>query len=130
MADPADKAANVEHSSFVEETTSNDQFAKSSPDTSRPILEQARARGLQPPEIIANLTLEQRQELEARLTRKVDLRLMPTIVIMYIMNYIDRNNIAAAKLANIEKDLNLPSNSTEYQTAVSILFVGYDQTPN
>lgn len=33
-----------------------------------------------------------------------------------------KNNIAAAKLAGIEKDLKL--NGTEFQTSVSILFVG------
>ena len=35
----------------------------------------------------------------------------------------DRQNIASAKLANIEKDLNL--SPVQYQTCVSILFVGY-----
>lgn len=35
----------------------------------------------------------------------------------------NRNNIAAAKLAGLEEDLGL--SSTEYETAVSILFVGY-----
>jgi fucose permease len=34
-----------------------------------------------------------------------------------------RNNIAAARLAGLERDLKL--SSTEFQTAVSILFVGY-----
>lgn len=35
----------------------------------------------------------------------------------------DRNNIAAARLAGLERDLNL--SSIEFQTSVSILFVGY-----
>lgn len=35
----------------------------------------------------------------------------------------DRNNIAAAKLAGLQEELNL--SSVEYETAVSILFVGY-----
>lgn len=39
------------------------------------------------------------------------------------MNYLDRNNIAAARLAGLEDDLNL--HGTQYQTAVSSLFVGY-----
>ena len=42
---------------------------------------------------------------------------------MYIMNYLDRNNIAAARLAGLEDELNL--SSTQYLTALSILFVGY-----
>jgi len=45
------------------------------------------------------------------------------IVLMYIMNYLDRNNIAAAKLAGILTDLNLKG--VEFNTSVSILFVGY-----
>lgn len=39
------------------------------------------------------------------------------------MNYLDRNNIASARLAGLEDDLGLTS--TQYQTCVSILFVGY-----
>ncbi|KAH8698005.1 MFS transporter [Talaromyces proteolyticus] len=42
---------------------------------------------------------------------------------MYILNYLDRNNIAVARLAGLEDDLHLVGN--QYQTAVSSLFVGY-----
>ena len=42
---------------------------------------------------------------------------------MYWLNYLDRNAIALAKLNGIQKDLNL--SGTQYQTCVSILFVGY-----
>lgn len=45
------------------------------------------------------------------------------VVIMYILNYLDRNNIAAAKLAGLLTDLNL--SSSQFNTSVSILFVGY-----
>ena len=38
-------------------------------------------------------------------------------------NYLDRQNIAASKLANIMKDLNM--SVQQYNTCVSILFVGY-----
>lgn len=44
----------------------------------------------QAPEFIRNLTPEQRAELEKKLKRKIDYRLLPAIIIMYIMNYIDR----------------------------------------
>ena len=39
------------------------------------------------------------------------------------MNYIDRNNYAAARLQGLEKDLGLVGD--QYQTGLSILFVGY-----
>jgi MFS family permease len=42
---------------------------------------------------------------------------------MYWLNYLDRNAIALARLDDLEKDLKL--SSTQYQTCVSILFVGY-----
>jgi len=42
---------------------------------------------------------------------------------MYWLNYLDRNAIALARLDNLEEDLNLTS--AQYQTCVSILFVGY-----
>jgi hypothetical protein len=47
-------------------------------------------RGLQPPAFLARLSPEERMAMEAKLKRKIDLRLMPTIIIMYILNYIDR----------------------------------------
>ncbi|KAI9741769.1 MAG: hypothetical protein M1834_000155 [Cirrosporium novae-zelandiae] len=80
-------------------------------------------RTLEAPPLVRLMTESQRQHCEKRLVRKIDFRLLPMIVLMYIMNYLDRNNIAAARLAGLEDDLHL--SSTEYQTCVSILFVGY-----
>lgn len=45
-------------------------------------LAQANIRGLRAPEIIARLTPEQRLELEKRLIKKIDLRLLPMIILM------------------------------------------------
>jgi hypothetical protein len=47
-------------------------------------------RSLQPPELVARMSPEERIHIEAKLKRKIDLRLMPMIIIMYILNYIDR----------------------------------------
>ena len=41
---------------------------------------------------------------------------------MYWLNYLDRNSIAHARLNHLEKDLGLTG--TQYNTCVSILFVG------
>jgi len=38
-------------------------------------------------------------------------------------NYLDRQNIASAKIAGIQKDLNL--SAKDYSTAVAVLFAGY-----
>ncbi|KAJ3546755.1 hypothetical protein NM208_g1851 [Fusarium decemcellulare] len=60
---------------------------------------------------------------EIRLVRKLDLWIMPTLCLMYFLNYVDRNAIAQARLNNLEEDLNM--SGTEFNTTVSILFVGY-----
>ena len=75
------------------------------------------------PPLVKHLTAEERHDLELKLVRKIDVHLLPMLVIMYIMNYLDRNNIAAARLAGLEEELNL--SSPQYLTCLSILFVGY-----
>ena len=67
----------------------------------------------EPPPLIKDLSPEARAELERKLVRRIDLRLMPMIVLMYIMNYLDRNNIASARVAGLQKDLGL--SDTQYQ---------------
>ncbi|KAJ5974626.1 hypothetical protein N7481_011836 [Penicillium waksmanii] len=61
--------------------------------------------------------------LEKKLLRKIDLLIMPLIVVIYLMNFIDRNNYAAARLQGLEDDLNLTSE--RYQAGLGIFFVGY-----
>ncbi|MCJ1252059.1 hypothetical protein MMC30_009297 [Trapelia coarctata] len=75
------------------------------------------------PPLVKGLSQDERRRLERALVRKIDFRLMPMIILMYILNYLDRNNIASARLAGLEADLNL--SSTQFNTCVSILFVGY-----
>jgi predicted MFS family arabinose efflux permease len=75
------------------------------------------------PDSLTSLTPDELARLGRRATLKMDMAIMPIVVIMYILNYLDRQNIASAKLAGLEEDLNM--NDTQYQTAVSILFVGY-----
>lgn len=71
---------------------------------------------------VAHMTPEHRIKVEKSLKRKLDLR-CSLFVIIYIMNYLDRNNIAAARLKGLQDDLNL--DNTEYSTCLSILYVGY-----
>ena len=60
---------------------------------------------------------------EKRVVRKLDMTLVPMIWVLYLFNYLDRNNIAQAKLSSFEKDLGLKGN--QFNVAVSILNVGY-----
>jgi len=62
----------------------------------------------------------------ASVGRNATVIIVPCLVIMYIMNYLDRQNIAAAKLADIDKDLRL--SDVQYHTCISLLFVGYSKS--
>ncbi|KAL1600702.1 hypothetical protein SLS60_007090 [Paraconiothyrium brasiliense] len=65
---------------------------------------------------------ERRRQVEKKLKLKLDLR-CSIFVMMYIMNYLDRNNLGAARLKGLEADLGL--DDTQYATCLSILYVGY-----
>lgn len=56
--------------------------------------------------------------------RKLDTNivLQPILWLMYLFNYLDRNAIVNARLNDLEEDLGLVG--TQYNTCVSILFVG------
>lgn len=65
---------------------------------------------------------ERRPAVEKSLKRKLDAR-CSIFVLIYIMNYLDRNNIGAARLQGLQKELHL--SDTQYATCLSILYVGY-----
>jgi hypothetical protein len=77
------------------------------------------------PEILRHLTREEYGKVGDKATMKMDIVIIPCLMLMYILNYLDRNNIASAKLANIMEDLHLTP--TEYQSCISILFAGYSE---
>ncbi|EEH47154.2 uncharacterized protein PADG_03252 [Paracoccidioides brasiliensis Pb18] len=62
--------------------------------------------------------------VEIRLVRKLDYRIMPILVVMYFLNYIDRNTLAQARLDDVEKELGMEG-EFQFNTTISILFVGY-----
>lgn len=70
-----------------------------------------------------DLSTEQMQSLEKRLVRKLDWRLMPTITIMFLMNYLDRINVSNARLAGLQEDLNM--SDTVWNAGISTFYVGY-----
>ena len=41
-----------------------------------------------PPPLVAAMSAEQRVQAESKLRRKIDTRLLPMIILMYIMNYL------------------------------------------
>ncbi|RSH82266.1 hypothetical protein EHS25_005976 [Saitozyma podzolica] len=75
------------------------------------------------PSSIRDMTEDERGAIIRKMVRKMDTVIMPIIALLYILNYVDRQNLAAAKLQGILTDLHL--STTQFATAISILFVGY-----
>ncbi|KAL4908306.1 hypothetical protein BDW74DRAFT_188420 [Aspergillus multicolor] len=75
------------------------------------------------PSSLQSLSHEDYAVLNKKIVRKIDTLVLPTIGILYILNYIDRQNLASAKLQGIMEDLHM--STQDFATAVSILFVGY-----
>ncbi|KAM0417310.1 hypothetical protein ACHAPT_012691 [Fusarium lateritium] len=69
------------------------------------------------------MTEEEYNAAEKSLVRKLDYTLVPMVWLLYLFNYLDRNNIAQARLSSFEQDLGLTGN--QFNVAVSILNVGY-----
>jgi len=65
-------------------------------------------RTFEAPEFIRNMTPEKRKAVETRLKRKIDLRLMPMIVLMYILNYLDRVSLPGLTLISSRSGLMTP----------------------
>ncbi|KAI7905835.1 major facilitator superfamily domain-containing protein [Cokeromyces recurvatus] len=66
---------------------------------------------------------KENEKIEKKLVRKIDLKLIPWVSILYLLLSLDRNNIGNARLGSLEKDLNLVGN--DYYTALTIFFAGY-----
>ncbi|KAM4057875.1 major facilitator superfamily protein [Hirsutella rhossiliensis] len=60
---------------------------------------------------------------ERRLLKKLDIHIIPLVMTLYLFSFLDRVNIGNARLYKLESDLGL--SPTQFQVAVSILFVTY-----
>ncbi|KAJ6499020.1 major facilitator superfamily domain-containing protein [Mycena sanguinolenta] len=75
------------------------------------------------PTSLAALSPDELAKIGRKATRKIDILVLPGLIIMSILNYLDRQNLAAAKLAAITTDLNLTA--VQYKSCISVLYVGY-----
>ncbi|KAJ7918802.1 major facilitator superfamily domain-containing protein [Mycena leptocephala] len=81
------------------------------------------ARALVIPASLAALSADELAKVGRKATFKIDFVIMPALIVMYIFNYLDRQNTPAAKLADITTDLGL--SVVQYQSCISLLFLGY-----
>ncbi|KAM0701584.1 hypothetical protein Q7P35_010492 [Cladosporium inversicolor] len=64
-----------------------------------------------------------KKEMDKKLVRKIDLRLLPILVVLYLLNFLDRANLSQARQGDLERDLDM--HGSDFNLATSIFFVGY-----
>ncbi|KAG7094708.1 hypothetical protein E1B28_005528 [Marasmius oreades] len=60
---------------------------------------------------------------ERRLLRKLDRHLLPGLVVIYLLSFLDRSNVANARLEGLTDDLHMTGN--QYLTSLTVYFIGY-----
>ncbi|KAJ7146818.1 major facilitator superfamily domain-containing protein [Mycena epipterygia] len=75
------------------------------------------------------VTLEY-QAAERRLLRKLDIRLVSAVFLIYVLNYLNRTAITTARLKGLDRDLGI--SDLQYNVVLSVLFVtlAFGQPPS
>ncbi|KAH8894776.1 MFS general substrate transporter [Thozetella sp. PMI_491] len=60
---------------------------------------------------------------EAKILRKMDIRLLPMLALLYLLSFLDRGNIGNAKIEGLQEDLHLLPN--EYNLCLTVFFFTY-----
>ncbi|KAL4784217.1 major facilitator superfamily domain-containing protein [Aspergillus varians] len=61
--------------------------------------------------------------IEKKLVRKLDIVILPVIVLAFFLNCIDRANYGAARLQNLEADLHMTD--AQFQAGLGVFYIGY-----
>lgn len=91
------------------------QFSESDPDK----------RSVNPGSVTASETvdLETNTVNEKSLLRKLDVRLLPAVGILYLLSFLDRSNVGNARIEGLASDLGMTGN--QYLTGLTLYFIGY-----
>ncbi|KAH9890858.1 major facilitator superfamily transporter [Xylariomycetidae sp. FL2044] len=93
-------------------------------------LEKVEAAHVENQQMYGSLSPEDREFLETfdlkrqkKAIRKVDVRLIPMLLFLYLITYLDKTNIGNAKIEGLLDSLNM--NGYQYNIALSVFFVPY-----
>ncbi|EHA53452.1 phthalate transporter [Pyricularia oryzae 70-15] len=123
-AAPEQSIPSNEHAEVVTRTAKMERDEK----TSVEMREAQSAEKVSPPAAapafdFASRDPDQLAEQKKKLLRKVDGRLLPLLILMYLFNFLDRSNLAQARQGTLEADLGMTG--TDFNLATSIFFIGY-----
>lgn len=60
---------------------------------------------------------------ERAFLRKIDLKVVPGVTLLYLLSFLDRSNVANAKLDGLDTSLHMTGD--EYLTGLTLFFIGY-----
>ncbi|KAF7317294.1 Tartrate transporter [Mycena chlorophos] len=108
-------------------------YSPSSPmESAEPVVDEHAKKNPSPPTTLSGVDentsapaqgTPERLEAERRLVRRLDCRLLPTVTWIYILNYIDRTAMTAARLNGFQRDLGL--SDVQYSLVLAVLFATY-----
>jgi sugar phosphate permease len=71
----------------------------------------------------AGLSDAERAAIDKKLLRKLDMKLIPWLTLLYLVSFLDRTNIGNAKIDGLLDDLKM--SGPQYNASLSIFFVSY-----
>ncbi|KAI2468774.1 MFS general substrate transporter [Annulohypoxylon bovei var. microspora] len=79
---------------------------------------------IEAPTTAPGTTLESFADLdEKKILRKMDIRLIPMLAVLYLLSFLDRGNIGNAKIEGLQEDLRMSSD--EYNLCLTVFFFTY-----
>ncbi|KAJ9093756.1 hypothetical protein QFC20_007063, partial [Naganishia adeliensis] len=87
------------------------------------VTSEAQEMGVRVETCFEGYTEEETQKASKKLVRLIDFRVLPVLILLFLLNILDRNNIANAKVSGMSKDLKF--NNLDYNNAILAMFVGY-----
>jgi len=70
------------------------------------------------------LSAAERAELDRKLVRRLDWKIIPWLSFLYLISFLDRTNIGNARIYGLQKDLgNIPDST--YNTSLTVFFISY-----
>ncbi|KAB8346102.1 hypothetical protein FH972_023150 [Carpinus fangiana] len=71
----------------------------------------------------SEIDFEEQKVNESALLRKLDLRLLPSVTVLYLLSFLDRSNVANARIEGLTTDIGMTPN--QYLTGLTLYFIGY-----
>jgi sugar phosphate permease len=71
-----------------------------------------------------NVEIEEASAINERsLIRKMDRKLLPAVTVLYLLSFLDRSNVANAKVEGLAEAVNM--SDTQYLSGLTLFFLGY-----